>query len=161
MKSLVLADLMANTLRLIQLRFQCQGIRLTVETSCEVSAVWGMAHQLEQVFLNILVNACQAMPDGGEMRIRTDVAGPECVRVTFRDTGIGMSNQDVERAFQPFVSLWNEPRSGIGLALCRHIMARHHGDIALDSKPGEGATITLTLMRADGGKDSTRIPEYD
>jgi signal transduction histidine kinase len=72
-----------------------------------------------------------------------------------------MSNQHVERAFQPFVSLWNETRSGIGLALCRHIMAQHHGDIALDSKPGEGATITLTLRRADGEKDPTRIPEYD
>jgi signal transduction histidine kinase len=62
---------------------------------------------------------------------------------------------------QPFVSLWNETRSGIGLAICRHIMAQHHGAIALDSKPGEGATITLTLVRADGEGDPTRIPEYD
>lgn len=149
MKRLALADVIANTLRVMQPCLKRQGILLTVEIACAVPPVWGVAHQLEQVLLNILVNACQAMPDGGKMRIRADIADPEHVRVIFRDTGVGMSHQDVERVFQPFVSLWNETRRGIGLTICRDLMVQHHGAIALDSKPGEGATITLTLLRAD------------
>lgn len=157
MKPLVLADLIANTLCVMQSSLQRQGILLTVETPCDVPPVWGVAHQLEQVFLNILVNACHAMPAGGEMHIQADIADPEHVRVSFRDTGVGMSHEDVDRVFQPFVSLWEQTKRGLGLAICRNIMVQHQGDITLDSKPGEGATVTLTLLRADTAV-STQTP---
>jgi signal transduction histidine kinase len=108
--------------------------------------------QLQQVLLNLLVNARQAMPGGGRLIIR--VTGDESgrfVSLLVRDTGCGMTRDVMERMFEPHFSTKAGPDetgkggSGIGLAACREIIEAHRGRIRVESKPGRGTGITVRL----------------
>jgi signal transduction histidine kinase len=99
--------------------------------------------QIEQVFLNLLHNAFQAMEGGGTLTVSTQ-AGPGSVRVTFQDTGKGIAAADLQRVFQPFFTTKHRG-SGLGLSIVRKIIQAHGGMIELASEPGRGTTATLTL----------------
>ena len=111
--------------------------------------------QLEQVLVNLAVNARDAMPSGGEIRIGlANVAdgpgGADAVQLTVRDTGTGMSPEVVERAFEPFYS--TKPKgegTGLGLATVYGIVTQAHGTIEIDSSPGSGTTIVVLLPATD------------
>jgi signal transduction histidine kinase len=89
------------------------------------------------------------MPEGGNVTIRAEVGNDHDVRVAFRDTGIGMSAEALTRAFEPFFTTKTDRGTGLGLAMCRQIMDAHQGSIALDSVPGKGTTVTITLLQSD------------
>jgi PAS domain S-box-containing protein len=112
--------------------------------------------QIEQVLVNLAVNARDAMPGGGELRIslaNVRGGGPEgsdAVRLTVRDTGTGMSRAVVERAFEPFYT--TKPKgegTGLGLATVYGIVTQARGTIAIDSAPGAGTTIEVMLPATD------------
>jgi two-component system NtrC family sensor kinase len=109
----------------------------------------GGANQLEQVFLNVLVNGWHVLPAGGTIAIEADVPDDHYVRITVRDTGVGMSAADLARAFEPFYSTKGERDSGLGLAMCRQLIEHHGGIIRPDSTPGAGTTVTIVLVQAD------------
>ena len=139
---------LSNALQLLESRFRCDGMSATLDVPAELPLVWGSASQLEQVFLNLLVNAWQAMTAGGNVTIQADAVEDRCVRLAFRDTGKGMSTQALEHAFELFFTTKLSEGTGLGLAICQQIIESHHGSIALESVPGEGTTVTIDLVQA-------------
>jgi signal transduction histidine kinase len=101
--------------------------------------------QLEQVIVNLAQNAIDAMPRGGALVIRASSTG-EGRAISFCDSGRGVPSEYMTYVFEPFFTTKEEGRgSGLGLAICREIARAHGGDIRLDSKPGEGTIVTVTL----------------
>jgi signal transduction histidine kinase len=118
-------------------------IELPPERDRDAIQLRGDAAALEQLFLNLLLNAAQAVPPGGSAGVVSAVHDAR-VDVTVWDTGTGMTPEERERAFQPFYSTKPEG-TGLGLTLARRIAAAHGGSIALDGSPGEGTRVCVSL----------------
>ncbi len=107
----------------------------------------GNRAQLERVILNLVCNARDAMPDGGEMFIELGTAGDEAcagVRLTVRDTGVGMDAATFACALEPGFTT-KAHGSGLGLAICAEIVRQHGGSLRLASALGQGTTVTVEL----------------
>ena len=102
--------------------------------------------QLRQVFWNLLLNAVQAMREGGTLAIETQRA-PESVEVTVRDTGPGIPANILPRLFEPFVTS-KSGGTGLGLAIVRRIIEDHGGRITVSAQDGEGTCFMLSLADA-------------
>jgi len=101
--------------------------------------------QLNQVFMNLLVNAEQAMPERGTLRIKTSRDG-DFVRIMISDTGVGIAKENLRRIFEPgFTTKGVGIGTGLGLSICHKIIQDHHGKIEVESEVGKGTTFTLTL----------------
>jgi CheY-like chemotaxis protein/anti-sigma regulatory factor (Ser/Thr protein kinase) len=100
---------------------------------------------LTEVLTNLILNAMDAMPDGGTLTIATHHTPRRDVRVTVADTGVGMPDAVRQRIFEPFYSTKGEAGSGLGLSMAYSIVRRHRGEIHVDSEPGAGTTFTLTF----------------
>jgi signal transduction histidine kinase len=108
--------------------------------------------QIQQVLLNLLINARQAMPRGGTVRVRVgrDASG-RLAEVSVADTGQGIAPEDLRRIFEPFFTTKAGPDAsglggtGLGLTVCRDIVAAHRGRLRAESHPGRGTTFTLLL----------------
>jgi signal transduction histidine kinase len=101
--------------------------------------------KLNQVFLNILKNACQAIEDKGRITITTSLK-QNMVHVAIRDTGKGIKQDDLESIFDPsFTTKGSVVRASLGLSICRQIMQEHHGEIDVESQPGKGSVFTVTI----------------
>jgi two-component system NtrC family sensor kinase len=105
----------------------------------------GDENQLQQVFLNIMLNAYQAMPNGGQLRIASRADGKE-VQVIFADTGSGISQENLKRIFDPFFTTKEVGEgTGLGLSISYGIIEQHGGTIEVESEPGTGSTFTVKL----------------
>jgi signal transduction histidine kinase len=144
-----------QALRLVAAKAAEQGVALcrdTAEGVEEVSPVLGDARQLAQLFLNLLLNALQALPEGGTIRTAVrpwskaldDGDGRDWVEAEVRDDGAGISEEHLARVFEPFFTTRAEG-TGLGLAICRGIAERHGGEIAVDSAPGRGTAVAVRL----------------
>jgi signal transduction histidine kinase len=117
----------------------------------EQSLPWVLvdANQMKQVLLNLVHNALQAMPDGGEMRITTSTAirnARDGVVVFVQDTGIGIPAAEQARIFEPFYTTkGNQGGTGLGLSVTYGIVTDHGGQIEVESQPGAGAKFTVWL----------------
>ncbi|MDO9530331.1 MAG: PAS domain S-box protein [Syntrophales bacterium] len=109
--------------------------------------------QIKQVFLNLILNACQAMPEGGELKIssRLHKAGlkiegkeKDCLEIEFADAGTGIAPENLKKMFDPFFTT-KAKGIGLGLAVSKGIIEKHHGDIEIKSEPNKGATFTVKL----------------
>jgi signal transduction histidine kinase len=108
--------------------------------------------QIQQVLLNLLINARQAMPEGGEVRLclGLDATG-RLAELSVADTGVGIAPGDLGRIFEPFYSTKSGPDdsgqggTGLGLAVCRDIIEAHHGRLRAESRLGQGSTFTIIL----------------
>jgi PAS domain S-box-containing protein len=149
MQPVALAEPLSHVLSLLEARFRHVGITTIVDMPADLPLVWGAAEQLEQVFLNVLVNAWHAMPTGGVVTIRGSVSADKMVQLAFQDTGRGMSATDLARACEPFFSTKGEQGTGLGLAICKQILDSHQGRMYLHSTLGHGTTVTFLLQRAD------------
>jgi len=149
MATLVVQDPLANVLSLLETRFKRQDIAVRLEVSSDLPLICGRAEQLEQVFLNVLVNAWHAIPEGGTLTIAAAVTTGQMVRLSFGDTGVGMSAEVLARAFEPFYSTKGERGTGLGLAICKQIIDGHQGTMYLESTPGGGTTVIMELPQAD------------
>ena len=122
-----------------------KGIAIELVTDLEdVPSVRAARSRLHDIFISLLVNAADAMPEGGTVTIRTR-AIKENVQITFSDTGTGMDEETRRRAFEPFFTSKMDVGSGLGLSTAYGSMARWGGDIAVESSPGEGAVFTIWL----------------
>lgn len=123
------------------------GVEMELENVPEVSA---MGNQIQQVILNLLINARQAMPDGGRLviRLKPSEAG-DFVDLSVRDYGTGMAEETLHQIFQPYYSTKSGPDesgkggTGLGLATCKKIIEAHSGKIRVESSPGKGTCFTL------------------
>ncbi|MFQ5454669.1 MAG: ATP-binding protein [Nitrospirota bacterium] len=104
---------------------------------------------IKQVFLNLLLNAIQAMPNGGEIIARTrnkiGSDNSKLIEVSIIDTGIGISEENLKKLFAPFFTTKNQEGSGLGLIACYQIVDSHRGTIDVQSELGKGASFTVTL----------------
>ena len=125
-----------------------QGIDIQLELDlCEVPAVMGSAAELREVFVNLILNAVQAMPEGGSLTLSTNHSD-DGVQVRVADTGLGMSETVRKRIFEPLFTTKGEHGSGMGLAVSYGIVQEHEGVIDVASKLGAGTTFTLTFPPA-------------
>lgn len=148
LEAVTLTEPLHHALRLLALRFKHEAIRPAVDIPSDLPPVWGASNQLEQVFINILVNAWHAMPTGGTITIQARTFDEQQIQILFRDNGIGMSATEITRAFEPFFSTKDNRGTGLGLAICQQIIDSHRGTIALESAPGTGTTVLITLWQA-------------
>jgi len=126
---------------------QSAGARVEVDTGDVPLVVSGDAAALEQLFLNLLLNAAQAFDTpGGVVRVRAS-ADANHARIEVQDTGRGMSSEMLATAFEPFVTT-RAQGTGLGLAIARRIAAGHNGELSLESAPGTGTTARVTIPRA-------------
>lgn len=109
--------------------------------------ILGNANQLEQVFLNLLSNAKNALPEGGDIRVSARLNQKEkTIEIKFKDNGLGISEKSLPKIFEPFFTLKRSPESsGLGLAICKTILERHKGSIEVKSKLKKGTTFTIRL----------------
>ncbi len=105
------------------------------------------AEQMREVLLNIILNAQDAMPEGGTLTVRTS-ADDTWVQAQVTDTGTGIAPEIMERIFEPFFTTKGEHGTGLGLAICHSIIQDHGGDILVESREGQGTTFTVQLPRA-------------
>jgi len=101
-------------------------------------------HQLQEVFINLLINACQAMLEGGTLTIKTANLGNEFVQINITDTGQGISPDNLKNIFMPFFSTKKEG-TGLGLSICYNIIENHNGSIRVESQLGKGTTFIIKL----------------
>ncbi|HWC77478.1 MAG TPA: PAS domain-containing protein, partial [Blastocatellia bacterium] len=124
---------------------QARGLYYDVETDLhEVPQISGSASDIREVFVNIILNALDAMPKGGRLRITTESNG-QTVKTQFADDGVGMSREVCERIFEPFFTTKGAAGTGLGLAVSYSIIERHGGLIEAFSDPGQGSIFTVTL----------------
>lgn len=134
-----------DALALASKRLQQAHIQVISRFSPDLPAVRGMANQLTQVFLNIIINAVEAMPDGGTLWIGTAYhAEREQVVAAFRDSGPGIPAEVRVHLFEPFHTT-KPTGTGLGLAISYGIVERHEGTIRVESQPGSGATFIVSL----------------
>jgi two-component system, cell cycle sensor histidine kinase and response regulator CckA len=148
---------------------------MDVETATDLWNVRADRSQIEQIFMNLVVNARDAMPRGGTIRIELENVrisdatpdepdGPEpgdYVRITFRDTGCGMDAETKARAFEPFFTTKEKSRgTGLGLATVYGVVRQSGGSMTLESAPGEGACFRIYLPRVDGDAPQRKTPEF-
>jgi two-component system NtrC family sensor kinase len=135
----------AEALGLLRHQMELQNITLEVESGKLplVSADFG---QIRQALLNILINACDAMPGAGVLRVSTRAAG-DTVEVRIQDTGTGIPPENVKKVFDPFFTTKTKG-TGLGLSVVYGIVERHGGTLRLESAVGVGTTMTLVLPAA-------------
>jgi signal transduction histidine kinase len=129
-----------------------QNVLLIRKLEPNLPTVMADADQLEQVFLNLILNAVEAMPGGGKLTIASralppagDEEQPGRVVVEFKDTGHGMTKEQRERAFTSLLNTSKPKGTGLGLAIVARIVEAHGGKIEIRSSPGRGTTIGITL----------------
>ncbi len=128
---------------LVRHKLANQGVRLVRDLAPHLPPVPGDAPQLEQAFLNLILNAAEAMPAGGTLTIRTRVLQSGDVSVAIKDTGEGMSPEQQQRAFKTLLATTKAKGTGLGLAIVARIIETHHGQIRILSRPGRGTTMRL------------------
>lgn len=138
-----LHDIIRNSLRLVEPRLSRQDIEVKLELAEEPIHLIGNAVQLEHVFVNLFLNAMDAMPVEGTLRVRTERKG-DAVEVIVADTGCGIPENIYARLFEPFNT--SKPNGvGLGLSIVRRIVTDHQGTIKAHNLPQKGAQFTLTL----------------
>ncbi len=152
-----LHDLLNHSLRLVERQLSDKSIQLDRAYSASSDLLRGDDYQLEQAFVNLLLNAIEAMGPGGRLKVTTQTvissprrraalhsAEPARLRVTIQDDGIGITRENIGRLFGPFFSTKNGG-TGLGLSITRRIIQEHGGVISVKSKPNQGAAFQILL----------------
>jgi signal transduction histidine kinase len=140
-----LNDLVDELSLLVRHKLANQGIKLVRHLPTDLPLVMGDAPQLEQAFLNLILNAAEVMLEGGTLTIKTAVLQSGQVMVSFKDTGAGMSKEQQLRAFKSVLHTTKTKGTGLGLAIVGRIIETHHGQIRILSRPGRGTTMRILL----------------
>jgi len=138
-----LNPLLQELATLLQAEWQAKDVVLTTHLEPDLPAVKGDEEMLRRALMNLLVNACQAMPGGGRVDISSELEA-EALRVTITDTGVGIPQEDIERIFRMYYTTKTDG-TGIGLALVRRVIDLHHGSIEILSTVGHGTKIIVRL----------------
>ncbi|MBN1261136.1 MAG: PAS domain S-box protein [Anaerolineae bacterium] len=137
--------LVERTLTLCQRKLEKQEVALTWQPSGELPTVPMSRDRIQQVFLNLMFNALDAMPDGGTLHISTaPTSAPQGVWIRFTDTGTGIPAGEIPHLFEPFHTT-KETGVGLGLYVSQTIIGEHKGEITVESVEGKGATFTVWL----------------
>ncbi|HEX4405113.1 MAG TPA: ATP-binding protein, partial [Polyangia bacterium] len=166
-KPLEVADVLKKTLQLMA-KEDASHFEITTAFAERLPPVRADAEQLLQVFLNLSLNALQAMPQGGKLLISTGLrratrrgAAAAFLEIRFRDTGVGIPPGDLKNLFIPFFTT-KDKGTGLGLPISQRIIENHGGTIEVRSQPAEGATFTVLLpVEADAYAAYAELSRFD
>ena len=134
-----------NVLALAHKRFQHGNIQVHAHLAPDLPDIPIVPDQISQVLLNLVINAVEALPDGGDLWLKTELsAQSDEVLLSVRDSGSGMSSEQMNSLFEPFYTTKSEG-TGLGLAISYGIVERHGGTIEVSSQPGQGTTFVVRL----------------
>jgi signal transduction histidine kinase len=140
-------DVVENIARILETQAKEKSVGILRRFGNDVPKVWIDREQMKQVFMNLILNAIQAMKDGGSISISTSLSARndaeiirEYVQVEVRDTGIGIPQENLERIFDPFFTSKDEG-SGLGLAVSHQIVQEHGGFVTVESAVGKGTAF--------------------
>ena len=142
------ASIIEEILPVVAPEAQKNNVRLSAECPHSAPRVNGDAGMLRQVFLNLAINGCQAMPNGGTLRITCSPAPRERVEVRVEDTGVGIPPESLGRIFDLYFTT-KDHGTGIGLSMVYRIVQMHDGEVEVQSTPGRGTTFRVLLPRAN------------
>ena len=145
-----LSGLFEGILQVVEPEARSNDVRVVLDCASSVPPVNGDAGMLRQAFLNLAINACQAMPQGGTLRIACAAAARQRVEVRVEDTGVGIKPEHLSKIFDLYFTT-KDHGTGIGLSMVYRIVQLHDGDIEVESTPGRGTTFRVLLQRAHEG----------
>jgi signal transduction histidine kinase len=143
--------LLDDLLLLTRVKLRSAGVELHRQLDPRLPPLLADATQLEQAFLNLTLNAVEAMPGGGRLVIRTRALPigrrrrVSHVLVRFRDFGVGMTREQSERAFSSLLQTSKPRGNGLGMAIVARVVETHQGQVRIRSRPGGGAAISIVL----------------
>ena len=138
-------ELLDHSLRLLEHQMSGRLITLKRDFRATPDTIHADESQLQQVFMNILLNAVEAVGSNGEVIVGTENAGAHML-VFIRDTGMGITKENLSRLFEPFFTT-KKNGTGLGLAICQRVIEEHRGKIEIHSEPGKGSAFIITLPR--------------
>ncbi len=138
------------------------GIKIEIEEFYESENIFvaGQSSELKEVFANIIINAVDAMPEGGKIRVSVNKKSKD-VLVSIKDTGIGMDEHVLKNIFNPFFTTKGTKGNGLGLSVAYGIITRHNGTIDVFSKKGKGSEFVITLPMKEFEKVRKEKEEYE
>jgi len=152
-------EILARVLFLVKQQARELGIEIEERFGHDLPPLWVDEKQIQQVFLNVSLNALQAMGCGGKLTIQTVFPTADSVAVEFRDTGPGIPPEILDAVFQPFFT--TKPKgTGLGLAIAQRIMREHGGEIRILSEPGTCFILLFSTRRRNGGVSPERQEEW-
>jgi signal transduction histidine kinase len=135
-----------ESLLLLEKQFSDHHIEVQKDIECTIPGIHGNSTQLQQVLINILGNAVDAMPEGGKIRIQSQCNSEEMLHIIISDTGTGIEKEHFSKIFEPFFTTKTEGKgTGLGLSVSYGIIKDHGGQIKMRSNKGEGATFEILL----------------
>lgn len=141
-----------NAITILQHQAELSNVEIIRDYDENLPLSYADPDQIQQVFVNIILNAIQAMPEGGKLKITTRYSKEEDrLILSFSDTGVGISKDNIKKLFTPFFTTKGKGKGvGLGLAVCYGIIQRHNGVIEVDSEEGKGTTFTIKLPTYKG-----------
>jgi signal transduction histidine kinase len=139
----------AETLQLFEPHLKGRRITMDREIETPLPSIMGNRGRLQQVLMNLLLNAVDAMPEGGTIAVRASASAGR-VRLTVSDTGVGIPAEHLEKIYDPFFT--TKPRgqgTGLGLSVSYGIIKEHAGTLTAESAPGEGSRFIVSLPISD------------
>lgn len=145
-ESIDVEELVMSSLKLVNNELSINHIEVETAFEDRLPRIRGNLRNLQQVFLNLFLNAIQAMPDGGEFEIHARKENERYVRVDVTDSGCGIPEENLTKIFDPFFTTKEEGQgTGLGLSVSYSIIQKSGGNITVDSEPGEGTTFHIAL----------------
>ena len=139
-----LEQIIQDSIKTMQAKEEKSNVEITCNFSAELPKIRG--GNLFQVFCNLIKNAIDSMPDGGELTITTGLKPQQSVTIEFRDTGAGFDPKDAKALFEPFFTTKEKGKgTGLGLAICKDIIERYQGHITAENAPEGGSIFTVYL----------------
>jgi len=146
-----ISDILDRTVNLVKYDKRFKDIQLTADIE-NIPRLKVNPDQIQQVFLNLMLNAIDAMPDGGKLNISAKKIGNAFVEIMFSDTGVGMDESMISKVFDPFFTTKTLGKgTGLGLSICYGIVREHDGTITVKSKKGAGTTFIIRLPTGENG----------
>jgi two-component system NtrC family sensor kinase len=146
-------DIVEKSLQLMTNHFYKNKIATELALEPNLPSIEADPRQIEQVLVNLYLNAIDAMPDGGRLHVSLGRAGADTLEIAVSDTGMGISSDELGKIFQPFFSAKKKSGLGLGLPISRRIVANHGGRIAVESRPAQGTTFRIFLPVTEAGSD--------
>jgi signal transduction histidine kinase len=147
-----------NSVEFVHYHLRSNNVEVVREFADGLPSIQADRQQLRQLFLNLLTNASDAMPQGGKLTVRAESNGlgdAEAVVIEFVDTGEGITAENLERIWDPFFTTKPEGKgTGLGLAICRRIVEEHGGTISIQSEVGRGTTVRIVFPATGNGLTS-------
>lgn len=144
-ESVYVNDIIEEIFSLVETQSLFQNIEITKKLASNLPPIMGDKSQLQQVFLNLTLNAAEAMGDGGKLRVESFLRDG-FVEIEFADTGCGIPPEDIGKIFEPFFTTKSDQNgTGLGLAVSHGIIIKHKGTISFESKLNKGTTFTVKL----------------